>query len=87
MTQLQLSNQMRLQISAASATLHPSIRESFVRGIMRALSAGSRAPNMNDVLMCIKQGLSFVETKKVLISPSTSTVGEYDDYRYRKARL
>ena len=83
---VQLTNQQRLQISAAASTLQPHVREPFGRSVLRALNSAPRPPSTNDVLMCIKQALSFVETKDVLISLSTTTLGEYDDYKYRKAR-
>ena len=83
---MQLSNQMRLHINAAAMTLVPGIRQSFVAGIMRALSHSTN-PTLNDTLRAIQQGLAMIPASAVIISRSGSKndtdTGDADDVRRR----
>ena len=81
-----ITNAMRVQINAATATLVPGIRQSFVAGIMRALSHSTN-PTLNDTLRAIQQGLDMVPASAVIISRSGSRndtdTGDADDRRRR----
>ena len=79
-----ITNSMRVQISAAAATLHPSVRQSFITGVMRALSHSSH-PTLNDTLRAIQLGLDMVPSSAVIISRSNGkTTGDADDRRIRR---
>jgi hypothetical protein len=79
-----INNAMMVQINAAAATLVPSIRQSFIAGIMRALSHSSH-PTLNDTLRAIQLGLDMVPSSAVIISRSNGkTTGDADDRRIRR---
>jgi hypothetical protein len=84
MSEIALSNAMRVQISAAAATLHPSVRQSFVNAVMRSLSYVSRPPSTNDVLMVIKTALASIPASAVIISRSVGASTNDEDDRRRR---
>jgi hypothetical protein len=83
MTEIALSNQMKLQISAAEATLHPSARAGFRNAVMRALAAGPQPVNMNSVLMAIPISLSVIPASLTIISRNVGETNDEDDRRRR----
>jgi hypothetical protein len=79
-----ITNTMRVQISAAAATLHPSVRQSFIAGVMRALSHSSH-PTLNDTLRAIQLGLDMVPSSAIIVSRSVGkTTDDADDRRSRR---
>jgi hypothetical protein len=53
-----ISNAMRVQIEAAAVTLHPSIRQGFINGIVAALSHSTN-PTLNDTLRAHPTRISY----------------------------
>ena len=80
---LQLTNAMRVRIESATATLHPSIRRSFVTGIMRSLEHGEQPPSWNSVLHTLAIALSLVPASQKIISQSVGETNDSDDRRRR----
>ena len=78
-----ITNSMRVQINAAAATLHPSIRQSFINGIVGALSHSTH-PTLNDTLRAIQQGLAMVPASAVIISRSDGETTNDSDDRCRR---
>jgi hypothetical protein len=80
---VQLTNQMRLQISAAAATLHPHVREQIVRSIMRTVASGPQPPGMNEVLRSIAMAQECIPASAVLISRCVGDTNDENDFRKR----
>ena len=80
---VQLSNQMRLQISAAAACVHPHVREQFVRSIMRTIASGPQPPGINEVLRSIAMAKECIPASAVLISRCVGDTNDADDLRKR----
>jgi hypothetical protein len=80
-----ITNAMRVQISAASATLLPSVRDQFYRSVMRALASGPQPPTMNCVLRSIHMALEMVPASSTVISRSVgASTNDSDDRRRRR---
>jgi hypothetical protein len=82
---LQLTNQQRIQVEAAAATLHPGVRQSFVAGVLKALERGpQQPPTMNNVLMAVQVALAAIPASSAIISRSMGKwTGDADDRRRR----
>jgi hypothetical protein len=82
---LQLTNQQRIQIEAAAATLLPGMRQSFIAGVLKALERGpQQPPTMNNVLMAVQVALSAIPASSVIISRSTGKSTNDADHRRRR---
>jgi hypothetical protein len=82
---LQLTDQQRIQVEAAAATLHPGVRDSFIAGVLKALERGpQQSPTTNNVLMAVQVALAAIPAWSVIISRSNGkTTGDQDDFRRR----
>jgi hypothetical protein len=82
---LQYTNQQRIQVEAAAATLHPGVRQSFIAGVLKALERGpQQLPTMNNVLMAAQVALAAISAAAVVISRSTGkSTNDADDRRRR----
>ena len=84
---IHLPNQAKVYITAQAATIKLPAQDRFLRSVARILEHCPQVPiSMNDVIRACEMSFQVIDTRDVIISRSTNTDGEYDNYRYRRAR-